>query len=87
MNTQRDYNVSDWHLAKHFNKMETNLPNKNNYEIKVTHTNSKYCRFCIRHEIPKLMQYNYLPGKVGPTRKNKHPLLLRLCAVCTQLYN
>ena len=28
------------------------------------HTNSKYCRFCIRHEIPKLIKDNYLPGKV-----------------------
>ena len=28
------------------------------------HTNSKYCRFCIRHEIPKLMNDNYLPDKV-----------------------
>ena len=44
--------------------MEANLPNNNNYEIKVKHTNSKYCRFCIRHEIPKLIQDNYLPGKV-----------------------
>ena len=49
---------------QHFNKMETNLPNNNNYEIKVKHTNSKYCRFCIRHEIPKLIKDNYLPGKV-----------------------
>ena len=49
---------------QHFNKMETNLPNYNNYEIKVKHTNSKYCRFCIRHEIPKLIKDNYLPGKV-----------------------
>ena len=49
---------------KHFNKMETNLPNNNNYEIKVKHTNSKYCRFYIRHEIPKLIKDNYLPGKV-----------------------
>ena len=49
---------------KHFNKMETNLPNNNNYEIKVKRTNSKYCRFCIRHEIPKLIKDNYLPGKV-----------------------
>ena len=47
-----------------FNKMETNLPNNNNYEIKVKHTNSKYCRFCIRHEIPKLIEDNYLPGEV-----------------------
>ena len=47
-----------------FNKMETNLPNNSNYEIKVKHTNSKYCRFCIRHEIPKLIKDNYLPGKV-----------------------
>ena len=62
MNTQRDYNVSDGH--HNTNKMETNLPNNNNYEIKVKHTNSKYCRFCIRHEIPKLIKYNYLPGKV-----------------------
>ena len=38
---------------QHFNKMETNLPDNNNYEIKVKHTNSKYCRFYIRHEIPK----------------------------------
>ena len=30
----------------------------------VKHTNSKYCRFCIRHEIPKLIKDNYLPGKV-----------------------
>ena len=44
--------------------METNLPNNSNYEIKVKHTNSKYCRFCIRHEIPKLIKNNYLPGKV-----------------------
>ena len=28
------------------------------------HPNSMYCRFCIRHEIPKLIQDNYLPGKV-----------------------
>ena len=47
-----------------FNKMETNLPNNSNYEIKVKHTNSKYCRLCIRHEIPKLIKDNYLPGKV-----------------------
>ena len=47
-----------------FNKMETNLPNNSNYEIKVKHTNSKYCRFCIRHELPKLIKENYLPGKV-----------------------
>ena len=47
-----------------FNKMETNLPNNSNYELKVKHTNSKYCRFCIRHEIPKLIKDNYLPGKV-----------------------
>ena len=53
------------------NKMETNLPNNNNYEIKVKHTNSKYCRFCIRHEIPKLIQDNYLPGKV-PEKINTH---------------
>ena len=39
---------------KHFNKIEPNLPNNN----KVKHTNSKYCRFCIRHEIPKLIQDN-----------------------------
>ena len=36
----------------------------NNDEIKVKHTNSKYCRFCIRHEIPKLIKDNYLPGNV-----------------------
>ena len=41
---------------QHFNKMETNLPNNNNYEIKVKHTNSMYCRFCIRHKIPKLIK-------------------------------
>ena len=70
---------------QHFNKMETNLPNNNNYEIKVKHINSKYCRFCIRHEIPKLIKDNYLPGKA--VEKNKHPLLLRLCALCTKLYN
>ena len=84
MNAQRDYNVSD---GQHFNKMETNLPNNNNNEIEVKHTNSKYCRFCIRHEIPKLIKDNYLPGKVGLLEKNKHPLLLRLCALCTTLYN
>ena len=49
---------------QHFNKMENNHPNNNNYEINVKHTNSKYCRFCIRHEIPKLIKDNYLPGKV-----------------------
>ena len=49
---------------QHFNKMETNLPNNNNYKIKVKHTNSKYCRFCIRNEIPKLIKDKYLPGKV-----------------------
>ena len=47
-----------------FNKMETNLPKNSNYEIKVKHTNSKYCHFCIRHEIPKLIKETYLPGKV-----------------------
>ena len=58
---------------QHFNKMETNLPNNNNYEIKVKHTNSTYCRFCIRHVIPKLIQDNYLPGKVGLLEKiNTH---------------
>ena len=49
---------------QHFNQMETNLPNNNNHDIKVKHTNSKYCRFCIRQEIPKLIKDNYLPGKV-----------------------
>ena len=49
---------------QHFNKIESILQNNNNYEIKVKHTNSKYCRFCIRHEIPKLIKDNYLPGKV-----------------------
>ena len=49
---------------QHFNKMETNLPNNTNYEIKVKYTNSKYSRFCVRHEIPKLIKDNYLPGKV-----------------------
>ena len=44
-----------------FNKMETNLPNNSNYEIKVKHTNSKYSRFCIRHEIPKLIWDTYFP--------------------------
>ena len=51
-------------LSQRFNKMETNLLNNRNYEIKVKHTNSKYCRFCIRHEIPKLIKDNYFPGKV-----------------------
>ena len=32
--------------------------------FRVKHTNSKYCRFCIRHEIPKLIKDNYLPDKV-----------------------
>ena len=32
--------------------------------INFVYTNSKYCRFCIRHEIPKLIKENYLPGKV-----------------------
>ena len=64
MNTQSDYNVSDGHHNTFNNIMETNLPNNNNYEIKVKHTNSKYCRFCIRHEIPKLIKDNYFPGKV-----------------------
>ena len=45
-------------------KMETNLPNNSNYEINVKHTYSKYGRVCIRHEIPKLIKDNYLPGKV-----------------------
>ena len=51
---------------QHFNKMETNLPNNNRayYDIKVKHTNSKYCRFCFRHEIPKLIKDNYIPGKL-----------------------
>lgn len=44
-----------------FNNMENNLPNNNNYDIQVKHTNSKYCRLCIRHEIPKLIQENFLP--------------------------
>ena len=47
-----------------FNKMEINLPNDSNYEIKVKHTNSKYCRFYIRHEILKLIKDIYLPGIV-----------------------
>ena len=64
MNTQRNDNVSAGHHNTFFIKMETNLPNNNTYEIKVKHTNSKYCRFCIRLEIPKLIKDNYLPGKV-----------------------
>ena len=54
-------------VPERFNKMETNLPNNNNYEIKVKHTNSKYCRFCIRHEITQLCKDNYLPDKVLET--------------------
>ena len=45
-------------------KMETNLTNNSNYAIKVKHTNSKYSRFCIIHEFPKLIKDNYFPGKV-----------------------
>lgn len=44
-----------------FNNMENNLPNNNNYDIQVKHTNSKYCRLCIRHEIPKLIQNVFSP--------------------------
>ena len=64
-----------------YNKMKTNLPNNNNYEIKVKHTNSKYFRFCIRHEFPKLIKDNYLLGKVLE-KINTHSYSL-----CTHLYN
>ena len=71
---------------QHLNKMETNLPKNNNYEIRVKHTNSKYCRFCIRYEIPKLIKDNYLPGKVLQ-KINTHSYSGRPCALCTKLYN
>ena len=35
-------------------------PNYNNYDIHVKHYNSMYYRLCIRHELTKLFQENYL---------------------------
>lgn len=40
--------------------MENNLPNNNNYDIQIKHINSKYCRLCVRYEIPKTVQENFL---------------------------
>ena len=73
---------------QHFNKMETNLPNNNNYELKVKHTNSKYCRFCIRHEIPKLIKDNYLPGKVlEKISTHSYSGFVHYAQLCTKVYN
>ena len=44
---------------QHLNNMENNLPNNNNYDIQIKHTNSKYCCLCSRYEIPKIVQETF----------------------------
>ena len=51
-------------IPQRFNNTENNLQNNNNYDIQVKHSNFKFCRLCIRHEIPKLIQNTYFPNIV-----------------------
>ena len=44
-----------------FNSTEAILPYNNVCNFKIKHTNSKFCRLCIRYKIPELIKDNYLP--------------------------
>ena len=44
-----------------FNSTEEILPYNNVCNFKIKHTNSKFCRLCIRYKIPELIKDNYLP--------------------------
>ena len=44
-----------------FNSTEEIFPYNNVCNFKIKHTNSKFCRLCIRYKIPELIKDNYLP--------------------------
>ena len=44
-----------------FNSTEEILQYNNVCNFKIKHTNSKFCRLCIRYKIPELIKDNYLP--------------------------
>ena len=44
-----------------FNSTEEIPPYNNVCNFKIKHTNSKFCRLCIRYKIPELINDNYLP--------------------------
>ena len=44
-----------------FNSTEEILPYNNVCNFKIKHTNSKFCRLCIRYKIPELIKENDLP--------------------------
>ena len=44
-----------------FNITEEILPYNNVCNFKIKHTNSKFCRLCIRYKIPELIKDNYFP--------------------------
>ena len=46
---------------QHFNITEEILPYNNVCNFKIKHTNSKFCRLCIRYKIPELIKDNYFP--------------------------
>ena len=47
-----------------FNSTEEILPYNNVCNLKIKHTNSKFCRLCIIYKIPELIKDNYLPNIV-----------------------
>ena len=44
-----------------FHITEEILPYNNVCNFKIKHTNSKFCRLCIRYKIPELIKDNYFP--------------------------
>ena len=44
-----------------FNITEEILPYNNVCNLKIKHTNSKFCRLCIIYKIPELIKDNYFP--------------------------
>ena len=51
-------------LPQRFRDVGNNTTNNNVCNIQIKHTNTIFCRLCIRHEIPKLLQDNVLPRDV-----------------------
>ena len=54
-----------------FTDIINNFPQNYDFNIQIKQTNTIYCRLCIRHTIPKLLQENFLP-QIAMEKINTH---------------
>ena len=54
-----------------FTDIINNFPQNHDFNIQIKQTNTIYCRLCIRHTIPKLLQENFLP-QIAMEKINTH---------------